>query len=80
MSALKGKPECHYHDAYANLAAAIIHSGELQNDKAFLNSDWCNILKEICELDDEMYGGRNIEMRGQIKLSASKGGKINEFN
>lgn len=80
MSALKGRSECQYHDAYANLAAAIIRSGEMQHDTAFLNSEWCNILKEICELDDEMYGGRNIEMRGQIKLSPSKGGKVNEFN
>lgn len=57
---LNNKPECHYHDAYANLAAAIIHSGELQHDIAFLHSNWCDILKKICILDDEMYGGRNI--------------------
>lgn len=72
---IKNRPEYHYHDAYANLAAAIIRSGVLQNDKAFLNSAWCGTLKELCELDDEMYGGRDTNMRGQIKVSNSRGGK-----
>ena len=65
MMTLKSKPECHYHDAYANLAAAIIRSGELQHDVEFLHSNWCELLKEICRLDDEMYGDRNIGMCGR---------------
>lgn len=77
---LNNRPECHYHDAYANLAAAIIHSGELQHDVAFLHSDWCDILKEICRLDDEMYGGRNIDARGCSIVSTNKGGTLIEFD
>lgn len=77
---LNNRPECHYHDAYANLAAAIIRSGELQHDKAFLSSDWCDTLKEICKLDDEMYGGRDTNMRGRIKLSTNRGGAVSEFD
>ena len=48
-----------YHDAYANLAAAIVASGVKCHDTRFLESDWCDTLKEICRLDDQMYGGRN---------------------
>jgi len=78
--ALNNRPGCHYHDAYANLAAAIIRSGELQHDTAFLHSDWCDILKEICRLDDEMYGGRNTSVRGRSIVSTNKGGTLIEFN
>lgn len=77
---LNNRPECHYHDAYANLAAAIIRSGELQHDIAFLRSNWCDTLKEICRLDDEMYGGRNIGACGRSIVSTNKGGTLIEFN
>lgn len=56
-----------YYDPYANLAAAIIRSGELQNDKRFLESDWCDTLKELCRLDDELHSG----VRAQFNSSAS---------
>lgn len=57
-----------YYDPYANLAAAIIRSGELQNDKRFLESDWCDTLKELCRLDDELHSG----VRAQFNANASK--------
>ena len=47
-----------YHDPYANLAAAILESGARHNDTRFLKSDWAETLRDICALDDEMYGGR----------------------
>ncbi len=50
-----------YHDPYANLAAAILDSGVRCNDTTFLESDWADILRDICSLDDEMYGNRSIE-------------------
>lgn len=48
-----------YHDPYANLAAAILDSGKRCNDTAFLESDWADILKEICRLDSVMYDDKN---------------------
>lgn len=41
-----------YRSGYANLASAIIESGINANDKGFLESDWCDTLREICRLDD----------------------------
>ncbi len=79
-SNLSNRPECHYHGAYANLAAAIIASGEKCHDTRFLESDWCDTLKEICRLDDKMYGGRSVSMQGRSIVSANKGGYRNEFN
>ena len=49
-----------YHDPYANLAAAILDSGKRCNDTAFLESDWADILREICRLDNIMYDNKNI--------------------
>ena len=48
-----------FHDPYANLAAAILESGRF--DTSFQESDWAETLREICALDDKMYGGRNIK-------------------
>ena len=50
-----------YHDPYANLAAAILDSGKRCNDTAFLESDWADILREMCRLDDIMYSNKKIE-------------------
>lgn len=35
---------------YRRLAAAIIRSGERENDQAFLNSDWCDTLRYYLKL------------------------------
>lgn len=59
-----------YHNPYANLAAAILDSGARCNDTIFLESDWADVLRDICSLDDEMYGNRSIES-GRIKLHKS---------
>ena len=72
MASINNKPECHYHNAYANLAAAIIASGERCHDTKFLGSDWCDTLKEICILDDKMYGGASVSMRGRSMVPANK--------
>lgn len=58
-----------YHDAYANLAAAVIASGVKCHDTRFLESDWCDTLKEICRLDDQMYGGRNPNSRSIVSTN-----------
>lgn len=76
MSGAKGS----YHDGYANLAAAIIASGVRHHDTTFLESNWCDLLKEICRLDDQMHGDRNISMRGRSIISNNKGGCVGEFN
>lgn len=49
-----------YHDPYANLAAAILESGARHNDTRFLESNWAELLRDMCALDDEMYGGGTI--------------------
>ena len=49
-----------YHDPYANLAAAILDSGVRCNDTTFLESDWADILREMCRLDNIMYGNKNM--------------------
>lgn len=69
-----------YHDAYANLAAAIIASGVKCHDTRFLESDWCDTLREICRLDDQLYGHRSISTRGRSIISTNKGGCTVEFN
>lgn len=57
-----------FHDPYANLAAAIINSGVRCHDTEFLESNWADILRRICELDIKMYGERDIlTTRGLIK-------------
>lgn len=50
-----------YHSPYANLAAAILDSGKRCNDTAFLESDWADVLRAMCYLDDMMYGNRSLE-------------------
>lgn len=54
------KDRVDYHDPYAKLAAAILGSGKRCNDIRFLESDWAETLRDICSLDDEMYGGRTL--------------------
>lgn len=49
-----------YHDPYAKLAAAILDSGKRCNDTVFLESDWADILREICRLDNIIYDNKNI--------------------
>lgn len=65
------KGDLTYHNPYANLAAAIIASGERCHDVSFLNSDWCDTLRAMCKLDDEMYGHRNLEIRGKHYVSSA---------
>jgi hypothetical protein len=58
-----------YHEPYTNLAYAIVASGIKCHDVRFLESDWCELLREMCRLDDQMYGDRNIGVRGKAKAS-----------
>lgn len=41
-------------DPYVRLAHAIITSGIKANDTSFLNSDWCETLRYMCDLGDNM--------------------------
>ena len=59
-----------YHNPFTNLAAAIIKSGVEAHDTYFLESEWCDDLKEMCRLDDDMYGHRGMgPVRGMARLS-----------
>ena len=60
-----------YHSPYTNLAAAIIASGERCNDTRFLDSDWCDTLRTICKLDDELYGHRTVAVSGRRYASTA---------
>lgn len=50
-----------YHNPYANLAAAILDSGARCNDTAFLESDWADVLRAICYLDDKRYDSMSVQ-------------------
>lgn len=63
----------HYHNPYANLAAAILETGVRCNDTRFLESDWADLLRELCVLDDKMYGGKNTNQVLPKKRGASDG-------
>ena len=41
-------------DPYVQLAHAIIASGIKTNDVSFLKSDWCETLRYLCDLGDNM--------------------------
>lgn len=49
-----------YKSGYAKLAAAIILLAQKENDQRFLNSDWCDELAGLCELD-ALMDQRNID-------------------
>ena len=59
---MNGRPNSKlpYHDPYAKLAAAILDSGKRCNDTVFLESDWADILREMCRLDNIIYDNKNI--------------------
>lgn len=50
-----------YYSPWANLAEAIIKSGEQENDRRFLESDWCETLRELCRIDDEQHNGVKVQ-------------------
>ena len=63
-----------YHSPYANLAAAIIRSGQMANDTRFLESDWCDTLRELCRLDDEMHpDGNHLHLQSNGEVIRAKG-------
>lgn len=59
-----------YHNPYANLAAAILDSGARCNDTEFLESDWADVLRAICYLDDKMYDNISVQS-GRAKVCRS---------
>lgn len=69
-----------YHDGYANLAAAIIASGVRNHDTRFLESDWCEFLRDICELDDLLHCDSSMSARGNSVVLTNKKGNKSEFN
>lgn len=42
---------------YKKLAAAIIRSGERENDQSFLNSEWCETLRYFLKLGNTHGSG-----------------------
>lgn len=60
-----------YHEPYSNLAAAILESGIRCNDTLFLESDWADTLREICALDDRIYGDRQDVRIARTRVHAS---------
>lgn len=44
-----------YYDPYAKLAYAIIQDAEKHNDTVFLKSAFCDDLRLMCQLDDELH-------------------------
>ena len=44
-------------EGYRKLAAAIIRSGERENDQAFLNSEWCETLRYFIKLGQQQGSG-----------------------
>ena len=59
-----------YRDGYANLAAAIIEDGMKHNDEVFLKSDWCDMLRGLCQYDDEMHNSVYSTVSVRIKRTA----------
>lgn len=49
---------------YVALASAIIRSGEKEYDVAFLNSDWCETLRELIKLGTLKGSGITLENKG----------------
>lgn len=65
-----------YHNPWTNLAAAILASGERCKDTYFLESDWAEELREMCRLDDELYGDRCVRAtRGVIDFDVMRRNK-----
>ena len=54
MGVFKYQRHDRYHDPYANLAHAILVANK--RDKAFMQSEWADELRAMCEFDDAMYG------------------------
>ena len=67
-----------YHNPYANLAAAILDSGARCNDTAFLESDWADVLRAICYLDDKMYDNMSVQS-GRAKVCRSSAYMENDY-
>lgn len=61
-----------YHGGWAKLAAAIIVTGIQENDVSFLNSEWCSLLRAVCEVDYEYYNGRDNGIPRVIPQMAAK--------
>lgn len=60
MGSRGSKVTTSYYDGWAMLAAAIVRSGEQSYDKSFLESDWCDTLKYMCALDQELHPGHSL--------------------
>ena len=64
-----------YHSGWANLAAAILLSGKRANDRFFLESEWADMLRDMCALDDEMYAARSNMLPHQSYHKQDIGGQ-----
>lgn len=60
-----------YYDPYAKLAYAIIQDAIKHNDTVFLNSVFCDDLRLMCQLDDELHSTTTVRTSA---ARATKGG------
>lgn len=67
MGAFKYQRHDRYHDPYANLAHAILVANK--RDKAFMESEWAEELRDMCRLDDAMYGTKDMSVPTPYKVS-----------
>lgn len=49
-----------YRKSWCALAQAIIDSGIKENDKAFLESEWCKTLQDLVACEDDSYVGTKL--------------------
>ena len=61
-----------YYDPYARLAYAIIQDAKKHNDTVFLKSVFCDDLRLMCQLDDELHSATTI--RTSIARATNTGG------
>lgn len=57
---------------WAKLAEEIIKSGVQANDQLFLNSGWCNLLRDLCQLDIEAQNARADKTTNYLFIRGAK--------
>lgn len=64
---------------WALLAAAIVKSGQLEEDEHFLKSEWCSTLTDLVSLSLSQKGCDSqlfFTKRGGVSMPSSKGDNI----
>lgn len=61
-----------FSDPWANLAAAVLHSGIAAHDELFLKSKWAETLSDICDLANLAEDARRSKGVGLLHGSVNK--------